>query len=121
MRRWLVTALLGLAWLPCIAPAQEHEPRFDLRAPAVIAEGKVLFNRWCAGRCHGLDGLEGFDGPILIGKAYLSPPYVRGTLVTGRPGNAMPSWNGRLPDDELWKIIAFLSFLGDQARAAGGK
>lgn len=125
MRRWLATALLGLTWLPGIAGAQEYRfadpPRFDLKAPAIIAEGQILFNRRCAGRCHGLDGLEGFEGPILFGKAYLAPPYVFGTLIAGRRGSAMPGWKDRLPDDELWKIIAFVSSLGDQARAAGAK
>jgi len=33
----------------------------------------------------------------------------------------MPSWKGRLSNDELWNVIAFVSSLGDQARAAGGK
>ena len=121
LKRWLVTALLGLTWLACIAEAQEYKPRFDLKAPAIIAEGQALFNRRCAGRCHGLDGLEGFEGPILFGKAYLAPPYVFGTLITGRRGSAMPSWKDRLPDDDLWKIIAFVSSLGDRARAAGEK
>ncbi len=121
MRRWLVTALLGLTWLPYIAQAQEYKPRFDLKAPAIIAEGQGLFNRSCAGRCHGRDGLEGFEGPTLLGKAYLDPPYVLATLITGRPGSAMPSWKGRLPDDEFWKIIAFVSSLGDRARASGAK
>lgn len=121
MRRSLLTALLGLTWLTCIVQAQEYKPRFDLKAPAIIAEGQRLFNRSCAGRCHGLDGLEGFEGPILFGKAYLDPPYVLTTFITGRPGSAMPPWKDRLPDDELWKIIAFVSSLGDQARAAGEK
>jgi mono/diheme cytochrome c family protein len=57
----------------------------------------------------------------MTGKAYLDPSYVFVTLITGRPGSAMPPWTGRLPDDELWKIIAYLSSLGDQARAAGAK
>lgn len=121
MRWWPVAALLGLTWLPCIAHAQQYKPPFNLKTPAIIVEGQALFNRRCAGRCHGPDGLEGFDAAALVGKAYLNPPYILGTLITGRPGTAMPSWTGRLPDDELWKIIAFVSSLGDQARAAGGK
>ncbi len=76
----------------------------------------MLFNQRCAGRCHGLDGREGFDGPILAGKAYLDRVYAWATLITGRPGSAMPSWKGRLTDDEFWKIVAFVSRLGDQAR-----
>ncbi len=121
MRRWLVAGLLGLAWLPFIAQAQEFKPPPNLKAPAMIAEGRALFNRRCAGQCHGLDGQEGFEGPPLLGKAYIDPTYVFVTLITGRPGSAMPSWKGRLPDDELWKIIAFVSSLGDRARAATGK
>ena len=121
MRRWLVTALLGLLWVMRIAQAQEYKPAFDLKAPAIVADGQRLFNRSCAGQCHGPDGQEGFNGPILIGKPYLDPSYVFVTLSTGRPGSAMPPWTGRLPDDELWKIIAYLSSLGDQARAAAAK
>jgi mono/diheme cytochrome c family protein len=121
VRWWLVAALLGLAWPTCLAQAQLHQPMLDLKAPAIIAEGQRLFNRSCAGQCHGRDGQDGFNGPILLGRAYLDPPYVFVTLSTGRPGSAMPPWTGRLPDDELWKIIAFVSSLGDQARAAGAK
>ena len=121
MRRWLMAALLGLTWLLGIARAQDYKPTFDLQAPAIVAEGQRLFNRSCAGACHGRDGQEGFNGPILFGKVYLDPPYVFVTLITGRPGSAMPPWTGRLPDDELWKIIAYVSSLGDQARAAAAK
>ena len=122
MRRWLVTALAGLAALPFIAQAQEFKPPSNLKAPAMIAEGREFFNRRCAGRCHGVDGQEGEqDGSILVGKAYLDPPYVFAVLMSGRPGSPMPSWKGRLSDDELWQIIAFMSSLGDQARVAKGR
>jgi mono/diheme cytochrome c family protein len=121
MRPWLVAALVGLVSLPLIAQAQEFKPPSNLKSSAMIAEGRAFFNQRCAGRCHGVDGQEGFDGPILVGKAYLDPTYVFVTLITGRPGSAMPSWQGRLSDDELWKVIAFVSSLGDQARAAGGR
>jgi mono/diheme cytochrome c family protein len=121
MRRGLVTTLVGLAWLPFIAQSQDFKPPSNLNSPDMLAEGRAFFNQRCAGRCHGVDGQEGFDGPILVGKAYLDPTFVFVTLITGRPGSAMPSWKGRLSDDELWKVIAFVSSLGDQARAAGGK
>jgi len=116
--RWLVAALVGLTWLPCAVLAQGR-PQFDLKDPRIIAEGQAIYNRRCAGRCHGIDGAEGFDGPILRGRAYLDPPYVWATLMTGRPGSAMPPWNGRFSDDDLWKVIAFVASLGDQARGAG--
>jgi mono/diheme cytochrome c family protein len=113
-----VLALLALVWLPRVLPAQSAQPPFDLKNPSIVADGRILFNQRCAGRCHGANGTDGFDGPILVGKAYLDPVYVWATLITGRPGTAMPTWRGRLTDDELWKIIAFVASLGDQARAA---
>ena len=113
--------LLGLAWLPFIAHAQEFKPPSNLKSPAMIAEGRAFYNRSCAGQCHGADGQEGFEGPSLAGKSYLDPTYVYVTLITGRPGSAMPSWKGRLTDDELWKVISFVSSLGDEARAKQGK
>ena len=112
-----------MCW-PCCrsnAQAQEFKPPFDLKAASVIAGGQQLYNRTCAGRCHGVDGMEGFDAPILAGKAYLEAPFVYVMLIAGVPGSAMPSWKGRLPDDELWKIIAFVSSLGERARAASAK
>lgn len=119
MRRWLVAAFVGLVSLPFIAQAQDFKPPSNLKSPAMIAEGRAFFNRRCAGRCHGVDGQEGeADGSILVGKAYLDPPYVFAVLISGRPGSSMPSWKGRLSDDELWKVIAFVSALGDQARVA---
>ena len=118
--RWSWTAvILGLAWLPSLAHAQAR-PDFDLKDPAIIEAGRKLYNQRCAGRCHGIDGQDGFDGPILVGRAHLEPGYVFGTLIVGRPGSAMPGWVGRIPDDELWKIIAFVSSLGDAARARAG-
>ncbi|MDO8478227.1 MAG: cytochrome c [Candidatus Rokubacteria bacterium] len=116
-----MAAFVGLVSLPFIAQAQEFKPPSNLKSPAMIAEGRAFFNLRCAGRCHGVDGQEGFDGPILVGKAYLDPTFVYVTLITGRPGSAMPSWKGRLSDPELWKVIAFMSSLGDQARAAKEK
>jgi mono/diheme cytochrome c family protein len=116
MRRWLVAMMVGVACLPPLAHAQAR-PDFDLKDPAIIEAGRVLYNQRCAGRCHGIDGQEGFDGPILVGRPHLEPGYVFGTLIVGRPGSAMPGWVGRIPDDELWKIIAFVSSLGDAAKA----
>lgn len=122
MRRWPVTALVGLALLPSIAQAQDFKPPANLKSPEMVAEGRAFFNRRCAGRCHGVDGQEGEqNNSILVGKAYLDPVFAYVTLITGRPGSAMPSWKDRLSDDELWKVIAFVSSLGDQARAAAGK
>src|SRR5262245_19164776 len=121
-RRWLAAALIGAASLAATASAQEYKPPPNLKSPAMIDAGRAFFNLHCSGRCHGVDGQEGeADGSILAGKPYLEPPYVFAILMSGRPGSAMPSWKGRLTDDELWTVIAFMSSLGDQARAKQGK
>jgi mono/diheme cytochrome c family protein len=112
----VIALLLVLAALPCRAAAQSAQPPFDLKDPGIVEGGRILFNLRCAGRCHGLDGRDGFDGPALVGKVYLDPVYGWATLTTGRPGSAMPSFQGRFTDDEFWKLVAFMSWLGDQAR-----
>ena len=102
--------------LPPAVVGQSAQPPFDLKDPGIVDAGRILFNQRCAGRCHGIDGRDGFEGPGLVGRVYLDRAYSWATLVTGKPGSAMPSWNGRLTDDEFWKIVAFMSWLGDQAR-----
>jgi mono/diheme cytochrome c family protein len=115
MRFCLLAILLLL--VPAALPlADDFSPPFDLKDAAVIARGNKLFNQRCAGRCHGVDGQEGFDAPILAGKTYLTPGFVFGTLWIGRPGTAMPTWQGRLSREEIWEVTAFVSSLGDRAR-----
>jgi mono/diheme cytochrome c family protein len=99
-----------------LVPAQTLEPPFDLKNPAVIAKGNAFFNKRCAGRCHGIDGQEGFDAPIIAGKDYLNVFFVWSLLSVGRPGTAMPSWLDRLTNEELWEVTAFVASLGDRAR-----
>ncbi len=75
-----------------------------------IADGRKLFYKNCA-ECHG-DG-DGGSGPDLTDNEWLcggSDYQVFETISKGRPW-AMPSWNGDLKDDEIWKIIAFIRSL----------
>ncbi len=117
MMRRGITGLLLVLSLAMIAAAQGIEPPFDVTDPAFIARGRVLFNERCAGRCHGPDGREGMEAPILTGKTHLTPWFVYNTLVTGRPGTAMPSWVERFSNEELWQLTAFVASLGDQAQS----
>jgi mono/diheme cytochrome c family protein len=55
------------------------------------------------------------EAPTLVGQAHLTPWFVYNTLVTGRPGTAMPSWVDRFSNEELWQLTAFVAALGDQA------
>jgi cytochrome c oxidase cbb3-type subunit 3 len=84
------------------------------------ADGKqyyVWFN--CAG-CHGGAGGGGI-GPPLADNDWIyggEPGNIFQTIVQGRP-NGMPSFGGQIPDDQIWKIVAYVSSLPEKAGGGG--
>ena len=40
-----------------------------------------------------------------------SDPRIYSTIVEGRP-NGMPAWGARLPEEQIWKMMASLRTLG---------
>jgi cytochrome c oxidase cbb3-type subunit 3 len=79
---------------------------------AAIAEGQRLYGWYnCAG-CHAPGGGGGM-GPALSDEEWIygsQPQNVHATIVEGRP-NGMPSFGGHLPDDQVWKIAAYVRSL----------
>lgn len=77
-----------------------------------IAEGQRLFNWYnCAG-CHANGG--GGMGPALIDDQWIygsEPDQIYRTILEGRP-NGMPSFAGRIPDTQVWKLVAYVRTLG---------
>lgn len=96
----------------------EREPRFVEMARAEVAK-RGLSNVKLVEADALNTGLEKNSFDVVHERLVMINVSAR--VFTGRPGSAMPPWKGRLPDDELWKIIAFVSSLGDQARAAAEK
>jgi putative heme-binding domain-containing protein len=87
---------------------------FDGNADA-IKNGQGLFRARCAD-CHGMDG-RGQRAPDLT-QVWASGRTDEGlfrTLRTGVPGTEMPSVGVRTPDDEVWKILAYLRTLSAPA------
>jgi cytochrome c oxidase cbb3-type subunit III len=88
------------------APAYpEHPPS----APAVVAQGKQLFEANCS-FCHGSDARGGETGPNLV-RAQVVLDDQRGELITpivqnGIPGKGMPKFE--LSDSDIAAIAAFL-------------
>lgn len=41
------------------------------------------------------------------------PANIFDTIVKGRP-NGMPSWGGRIPEYQIWEIVAFVRSLSAQ-------
>jgi cytochrome c oxidase cbb3-type subunit III len=79
-----------------------------------VSEGQVLYGWYnCAG-CHSLAGGGGM-GPPLRDAAWIyggSPEAIHRSIVEGRP-NGMPAFGSRLPDYQVWQLVAYvLSFSG---------
>jgi len=96
--------------------------RSDPRAAAyennayAISQGQQLF-QWmnCAG-CHANGG--GGMGPALMDADWRyggGLEQIAATIVEGRP-NGMPSFRGKLTEDQVWQIAAFVRSLSGQVR-----
>jgi cytochrome c oxidase cbb3-type subunit 3 len=73
-----------------------------------VAQGKQLY-RWfnCAG-CHAQGG--GAIGPALMDDRWIygkDPDSIFTTIVEGRP-NGMPSFRGRIPERQVWQLVAYV-------------
>jgi cytochrome c oxidase cbb3-type subunit 3 len=73
-----------------------------------ISEGKRLFTYFnCAG-CHANGG--GGIGPALMDDEWIygfDGEGIFATVVEGRP-NGMPSFRGKITDDQIWQIVAYV-------------
>ena len=81
---------------------------------AALAEGQRLFS-WmnCVG-CHSHGG--GGMGPALMDDEWRYGgriDQIAATIVEGR-ANGMPSFRGKLSDDQLWKVAAYVRSLSGQ-------
>ena len=87
--------------------------RMNELVPSAHATGQVLFNAMTCAGCHsGYAG--GGMGPSLRDSTWIygnSDAQIYSTIVEGRP-NGMPAWGAKLPEEQIWKIIAYLRTLG---------
>ncbi len=94
------------------APAEDPRGKLYDGKPEAISEGLRLFDWYNCSGCH-------FHGAGGMGPALMNPHLHYGsrideiheTLVQGRP-NGMPSWGGKIPDEQLWQIAAYVRSLG---------
>ncbi|HEX6621563.1 MAG TPA: c-type cytochrome [Solirubrobacteraceae bacterium] len=81
-----------------------------------VSEGQRLYTWYnCAG-CHAHGG--GGMGPALMDDKWIygsEPQNVYATIVEGRP-NGMPSFGGKIPDAEVWQLVAYVRSLSGQNR-----
>lgn len=79
-----------------------------------ISEGQRLYNWYNCSGCHFNGG--GGIGPPLIKTDWIyggEPANIFDTIVKGRP-NGMPTWGGRIPEYQIWQIVAYIRSMNNQ-------
>src|SRR5689334_4568246 len=115
--RTALTLLSIAAALPAQLPVPETKSERNPlagQADAILA-GRKLFAASCSG-CHGANA-EGGRGPNLAeGRQIrrLNDRALFASIRSGVPGTDMPPSN--LPDDEIWRLVAFVRDLSAPAR-----
>ncbi len=91
-------------------PPRRQNPYHDARG--ATAEGRVLFVRYnCAG-CHG-GRAGGGMGPSLRDPVWRygnSDAQIFSTITEGRD-QGMPAWGTKVPEDQIWKLVAYVQSL----------
>jgi len=88
-----------------------------------MARGKILYESFNCVGCHFHGG--GGIGPPLMDDKWVygsAPDQIFATIIQGRP-NGMPSYRGRIPDYQVWQIVAYVRSLSGLAnsQAAPGR
>jgi cytochrome c oxidase cbb3-type subunit III len=77
-----------------------------------VSEGQRLFSQYNCSGCHSHGG--GGMGPPLMDDQWIygsEPENIFSTIVEGRP-NGMPAFRGKLPNDQVWQLVAYVRSLG---------
>lgn len=81
---------------------------FDQNSVALM-EGRRLFVRYNCSGCHGGHAGGGM-GPSLRDPVWIyggSDAHIFSSIAQGR-ANGMPSWGNEIPQEEIWKIVAYV-------------
>lgn len=74
-----------------------------------LQEGHRLFSWYNCSGCHGVHGGGGM-GPSLRDATWIygnSDAQIMDTLIHGR-SQGMPAWGNKIPEDQMWKLIAYI-------------
>jgi cytochrome c oxidase cbb3-type subunit 3 len=80
-----------------------------------LSQGKTLYSQFNCVGCHAHGG--GGMGPALLDDKWIygsEPEQVYATIMEGRP-NGMPSFRGKIPEDQVWQIVAYIRSMSGQA------
>ena len=79
-----------------------------------MGEGKRLYQSYNCSGCHAMGG--GGIGPALMDDKWIygyDGEQIYSSIVQGRP-NGMPAFGGRITDDQIWQIVAYVKSLSGQ-------
>ena len=88
-------------------PAQQYLRNGDREA---LDRGKQLFTGMCGAYCHSFKA-DNREAPYLFDcdwKHGGTDQEVFSTIYGGVPKTQMLAFGGKLPDEDIWKVIAFL-------------
>jgi len=77
-----------------------------------VSQGKKLFTWYNCSGCHANGG--GGSGPALMDDVWIygsSIENIAASIREGRP-NGMPTFRGKIPEDQIWQIAAYVRALG---------
>jgi cytochrome c oxidase cbb3-type subunit 3 len=97
-------------------PAMDRSGPYEENAYA-ISQGKRLFTWYNCIGCHAHGG--GGIGPPLMDNAWrygYAPDAIFTTIVQGRP-NGMPAFAGRVPEQQVWQLVAYVRSMSAMVRA----
>jgi cytochrome c oxidase cbb3-type subunit III len=83
-----------------------------------LSQGKKLWAWFNCNGCHANGG--GDSGPALMDDRWIyggSIENIVQTIREGRP-NGMPSFRGKVPDDQIWQLAAYVRSMSGQASKA---
>jgi mono/diheme cytochrome c family protein len=108
----LVAVTAGRASGPDAAAANAADPVPALmKSPADVDRGRALFVGTCGAYCHHMTPGPGDDAPYLFDCDWLhggSDAAVFHTITTGVPNTRMVAFGGAIPDQDIWRIVAYL-------------
>jgi cytochrome c oxidase cbb3-type subunit III len=96
-----------------VPPPEAQGMALEHKAHA-IANGQQLFTAMNCGGCHSHGG--GGMGPALMDDKWLYGgriDQIAASIMEGRP-NGMPSWRGKLTDQQMWQLAAYVRSLSGQ-------
>ncbi len=132
LERWLALVCVGLLVNACEREHRGFNPpapgaRVQMQADrgAMIAHyernayalstGKRLWTWYNCNGCHANGG--GGSGPALMDDVWIyggDAQSLYRTIAEGRP-NGMPAFGGRIPEDQIWQLVAYVRSLSGLA------